>query len=123
VTGAELAARVTVAGAVLGEFRRAIEFRHAGDLPPSYPDWAHRLAQALGDLLAWLEREPPALTPAQLGVLGQALADAIGQREPGGGCPDCDASPACLCEDHAGDLDRADAYLGLARDLGIEAGR
>ena len=53
-------------------------------------------------------------------VLGQALADALAWRTPEGWCPQCDASPAGLCDDHAADLDQTDAYLQLAAELGIE---
>jgi len=65
----------------------------------------------------------PELTPDRRQVLGQALADAIEHRTPQGFCPDCDAHPAGLCADHAADLDKTDAYLALARDLGIEVER
>ncbi len=40
-----------------------------------------------------------------------------------GACPDCEAHPAGLCGGHAKDLDRTDAYLALARVLGIEVDR
>lgn len=63
------------------------------------------------------------LTRAQLDVLGQALADAVAHCTPGGYCADCEVHPAGLCEHHAGDLDRADAYVNLACELGIEAPR
>ena len=57
----------------------------------------------------------------QLAILGQALADAIEYRQPAGLCADCDDHPAGLCTPHAADLDRADAYAALARQLGTEA--
>jgi hypothetical protein len=57
----------------------------------------------------------------QLAILGQALADAIEYRQPAGLCADCDDHPAGLCEPHAADLDRADDYAALARQLGTEA--
>ncbi len=56
-------------------------------------------------------------------VLAQALADAIAYREPGSpsDCTGCENCPdAALCDDHAADLDLIDAYLALARELGIE---
>jgi hypothetical protein len=53
-------------------------------------------------------------------ILAQALADAIQFRDASGFCPHCEAHPAGLCDDHAADLDLADAYLALARELGIE---
>jgi hypothetical protein len=55
----------------------------------------------------------------QRNVIGQTLADAINYRKPSGACRNCDDHPAGLCDDHADDLDRTDAYLALARDLGI----
>ena len=64
-----------------------------------------------------------ALSEPQLKVLGHALADAVAHRDPSGQCNGCDESPAGLCEDHAADLDKADAYLELARQLEIEVDR
>jgi len=74
-------------------------------------------------VIGW--RRPPglALSPAAHAVVGQALADAITCRDPAGFCPDCETSEAGLCADHAEDLDRTDAYLAVARDLGIEVDR
>jgi hypothetical protein len=63
------------------------------------------------------------LTAEQLVTLGQALGDAIAYRDPAGDCTGCEAHPAGLCEDHAEDLDRADAYIELAGALGIEVER
>jgi hypothetical protein len=40
-----------------------------------------------------------------------------------GACQDCEAHPAGLCDDHGEDLDRTDAYLALARALGIDVER
>jgi len=65
----------------------------------------------------------PALAEGQREVLAQALADAITYREPGSpsDCAGCENYPdAALCDDHAADLDLIDAYLALARELGIE---
>jgi hypothetical protein len=39
-------------------------------------------------------------------------------RQPAGLCADCDGHPAGLCAPHVADLDRADAYAALARQLG-----
>lgn len=64
-----------------------------------------------------------ALSPAGAATLGQALADAVAYRDPAGDCTGCEAHPAGLCEDHAEDLDRADAYLKVAAALGIEVER
>jgi len=78
-------------------------------------------AFALRRLLAEIDRQ--ALTAGDLTILGQALADAVSYRDPAGSCPDCDTHPAELCQDHAADLDQADAYLALADSLGIEMDR
>jgi hypothetical protein len=56
-------------------------------------------------------------------VLAHVIADAVAYRGPTGQCEDCEAHPANLCEDHAADLDRADDYLALALELGIEVDR
>jgi hypothetical protein len=65
------------------------------------------------------------ITGIQAEVIGQALADAIEFRRDaaGGWCADCEAYPSGLCLDHATDLDRADDYLALARELGLEVKR
>lgn len=68
---------------------------------------------------------PPATAAALLGeaqreLLGEVLADALEHRMPDARCADCEAHPAGLCDGCAADLDRTDAYLALARDLGIE---
>jgi hypothetical protein len=122
---AELEARHTAAAAVLADYRRweRGEAINAGGIF----DWqtaAMRLAAELRSLLerAGTEQASPVLilSESSEAVLGQALADAIAHRTPQGICPDCDAHPAGLCDDHAGDLDTTDAYLALARELGIE---
>ena len=56
-------------------------------------------------------------------MLGHAIGDAVTYRDPVGACSDCEAHPAGLCGGHAKDLDRTDAYLALARVLGIEVER
>jgi hypothetical protein len=58
----------------------------------------------------------------ELGVLGQAVADAISVRaaaadEP---CPGCLTHPALLCPRHAAELDWVSAYRTLAGDLGLD---
>jgi hypothetical protein len=63
------------------------------------------------------------VTLDQAEVLASALSDAIAYRTPEGFCADCEAHPAGLCLDHAADLDLTDAYLALARELGIEVER
>jgi hypothetical protein len=79
----------------------------------------------LHEIAARLASEPDGrrLTPDQLATLGQVLADAITYRDPAGDCAGCEAHPAGLCEDHAADLDKTDAYLKLAAALGIEVER
>ena len=72
-------------------------------------------------LIGWVVPPGRGLSPAGYGVLGQALADAISHRDPSGFCSACEAEYGGLCYDHAVDLDKADAYLALARGLGIEA--
>lgn len=60
------------------------------------------------------------LSPASLAVLRSALADAIEYRRPAGDCTDCEVHPAGLCDPHADDLDQADLYAKLAKQLGAE---
>ena len=83
---------------------------------------AAELRRQLGQVLDVIG-QGAALTADQREVLSRALADALEWRQPSGVCHDCDASSAGLCADHASDLDRTDAYLALARDLGIEVDR
>lgn len=120
---AELAARITAALAVLGDFRRAEGSEFSGQQPrPDWMAWAQRLAWALTDVLTEAGKAS-ALTAEHLVTIGQALADAATYRDPSGACPDCEAHPAGLCEDHAADFDKTDAYLQLAKALGIEVER
>jgi hypothetical protein len=83
------------------------------------------LRRMLGRLLDYVAETSarPVLTAADLGTLGQALADAVNYRDPAGFCQDCEDSPATLCQGHADDLDKTDAYLALAIDLGIAVDR
>jgi hypothetical protein len=74
-------------------------------------------------VIGWCHSPGLALSPAGHVVVGLALADAVNFRDPSGQCRDCDESPAGLWEDHAADLDKADAYLELARQLEIEVDR
>jgi len=74
-------------------------------------------------VIGWVVPPGRGLSPAGYGVLGQALADAVSHRDPSGACLDCEEEYGGLCYDHAADLDKADAYLALARGLGIEAGQ
>jgi hypothetical protein len=60
VSGAELAARRTMAAAVLGDFRRLVLGDLDGIPEPEWVSWACRLGHALGDLLAGLDADPDA---------------------------------------------------------------
>ena len=125
-------ARITAGMAVLGDFRSVEGTEFSGQQPrPDWMAWAQRLAWALTDVLTEAGKVSALLAPAvlvgnvdlttaELGALRQALGDAIAHREPCGSCVDCDEHPSGLCEDHAEDLDRCDAYGLLAKALGIE---
>jgi hypothetical protein len=98
---------------VLEAFRKA---EYEGNDAAGWYGWASRLAGALESALAFAAEE-------QREVLAGALADAVSYRTPEGFCRDCEESPSALCDDHAADLDLTDAYLALARELGIEVQR
>ncbi len=59
------------------------------------------------------------LDPGQLGTLLRALADAAAHRtgRADARCEDCLAHPAGLRDPHAGDLDHAEAYRAVERQL------
>ena len=102
------------AGVELGAYDRRIV--------PWLAGWEPQTCAVVAGLITRATGTDAGLAPEQLATLGQALADAIEWRHPAEfHCADCDA--ATLCPDHAGDLDRADAYRALARALGIEAER
>lgn len=83
--------------------------------------WIGRLKAALQALVtSWPSGVPGGLDYGQREVLGQALADALEYRMPSADCDECEVRPEGLCNDHAADLDLTDAYLALARELGIE---
>lgn len=124
------------------EFLASARKRKVSELPPSV--LVRELAEArrqVGQLLTLVddyEAEERLLTasyltvsggahlvPADVEVLGQALADAIERRREhaAGECADCDTGPAGLCELAAGDLDQADAYVALAWSLGMGVDR
>jgi hypothetical protein len=98
------------------EFLAGARKHKVAELPPSVLIREDaELRRQLGQVLAVLDES--------VGVLGEALADAIQYRDPGGLCDACDASVASICDDHADDLNKTDAYLALAAALGIEAGQ
>ena len=98
------------AGVELGAFDRRIVAWLAGFEPATCAVFAGLISRA-------------ALTAGQRELLAAILFDAIDRREPSGACADCEEHPAGLCWDHSADLDRCDAYLALARQLGVEVDR
>lgn len=100
------------AGVLLGAFDRRIVAWLAG--------WEPQTCAVIAGMIG---RAAAQLTPVQLARVGEALADAIEYRQPSGFCRDCDDDPADLCAAHSRDLDRADSYAALGRQLGIEAYR
>jgi hypothetical protein len=98
------------AGVKLGDWDRRIVTWLAGWEPATCAVFACLVSRA-------------ALTDGQRELLAAVLADAVDRREPSGACTDCEKHPAGLCWDHNADLDRCDAYLELARQLGIEVDR
>jgi hypothetical protein len=75
--------------------------------------------------VAWCPPPGRSISPADAAVLGQALADAEVYRRGRAGdwCADCAGSPAEACDDHLDDLDQADAYAELGRQLQQEGGQ
>lgn len=68
---------------------------------------------------AWCKPPGRAISPADAATVARALADAESYRRDGAEeqCADCEAAPAGACEDHLNDLDLADAYADLGRQL------
>jgi hypothetical protein len=129
---AELRARRTMAEAVAADFRReAAEFR-AGAAAPDWLAWSHRLAAALGGLLAALggpvrdsgsglaEDGSAWLCPRDVLTVLWALADAATYRAARAAwyCPACEALLSGTCEEHAADLADEYAYKAVAAALG-----
>ena len=127
-----LAARVTAAQAVLDDFQRSTGKYGAGVPAADWLQWSLQLAQQLQQVLGTIG-EPPSVSarPGPLELLGaeailrQALTDAIEFRDSrlDAECILCELDPRGLCPDHESDLEQADAYLSLARELGIEVAR
>ena len=74
---------------------------------------------------AWCEPPGRSVSPADAITLARALADAerYRRRRVEDWCADCAGSPAEACGTHLDDLDQADTYVGLARQLQQEADR
>jgi hypothetical protein len=72
---------------------------------------------------AWCR--PRAISPADAVTVARALADAerYRRRRVEDWCADCAGSPAEACDTHLDDLDQADAYAELGRQLQQEAGQ
>jgi len=64
----------------------------------------------------------PPLTVEQADILTEAIADAITFRQPHHDCPACMWEPIpWACVEHFADEARAEAYISLAAELGLEA--
>lgn len=74
----------------------------------------------LAAVLAVIEDQPPGLTGPQLTLVLGALDDAaaVAEERAGAVCADCAHTESGLCYRHAEDLDEADAYRQLAREIG-----
>ena len=114
----------------LDDYRVTAARRALAELPEADDNerpyfWIGRLKTSLLALAdGWPSGVPGGPDSGQREVLGQALADALDHRTPSGDCADCDVRPeGGLCNDHAADLDLTDAYIALARELGIEVDR
>ena len=70
-----------------------------------------------------MDAAPPPLTGAQREVLRQALHDAIAWHEDPEPCGSCEYVAPALCAEHAEAVAQRDAYVKLARALGIEVQR
>jgi hypothetical protein len=113
---AELAARRTAAAAVLADYRREL---HSAPLSkPPGREWMLRLADVLGDLLAALD-PVVALGQGQAVTAVGALGVAAEYRRCRASltCEACAQHPAELCEDHATDLEAANAYDRVAAQI------
>jgi hypothetical protein len=78
------------------------------------------LRRQLGQVLDFIEDQGHTLTGAQRATVLAALEDAIAYRSERATawCEDCQDHPAQCCDKHADDLDRADAYRALTREIG-----
>ena len=73
---------------------------------------------------AWCELPGRAISPADAETIRQALgeAEAARRERAAAWCVHCEGHPARACERHVDDLDQADAYAELARQLQHEDG-
>jgi hypothetical protein len=119
VSRAELRARMVAAQAVLADYQTAVASAPLS-LPPGRK-WMLRLAVVLGELLdvlgqpgllgAVLPAPAVTLVASDVAIVGSALEDASQHiRERAANCPDCEASPAELCDGCSDRLARAEAY-------------
>jgi hypothetical protein len=109
--------RVTLAAEYLASARQ----RDISFMPPSR--MAAELAETrrqLGLVLAAIEDVAPALTNEQRLTVLSALADAEVYRTERAAewCDACETAPEGACREHVDDLDDADAYRQLAREIG-----
>ena len=111
-------------GAWIGRFLGLDGWRHFRGDPA--PGGKRELYDGGHDaVVAWCEPPGRAISPAEAAVLGQALADAerYRRRRVEDWCADCAGAPAEACDGHLDDLDQADAYAELGRQLQQEADR
>jgi hypothetical protein len=79
--------------------------------------------QTVAVIAGWASRANLAgavtITSAQAAVIAQALDDAQAyrRRRAEAWCSDCETAPEGACQDHLADLDQADAYAELGRQL------
>jgi len=111
--------RLTAAREYLGYARQV----KVADLPHSaLMRLAAELRRQLGQALDAVTENAP-LTDAQREVLRQALHDAIAWHEDPEPCRSCEYQAPALCAEHAEAVAQRDAYIRLARELGIEVAR
>jgi hypothetical protein len=113
----------TTCGEWAGLFIGMEGWRHyRGDPSPGGTRTLHSPVPGHEPVIGW--RRPPVLTTAQLGTMLGALDDAAAARmdRAAAWCDDCRAAPDECCEGHAGDLDVADAYRQVARELRAAGG-
>ena len=108
--------RVTLAREYLASVRQ----HKVTTLPPSVlVRECAELRRQLGQVLDAIG-DGPVLYPAQLSTVLAALDDAATLRTERAAayCYDCSSHPAGACDVHVDDLDQADAYRQVAREIG-----